>query len=101
MGATNFIHTVEAKTAYEGFNLLVAEANQVYGRGSYTGSINTCTLGRCTKSYGKNFKEEYAEQAQEFIRNDGYGRKWESDYIDLGKLPNGNNLYMFYGWASE
>jgi hypothetical protein len=83
MGATSFIHKVTARTAKEAFDLLIAEANESHGTESYNGSINTCTMGRCKKTYDK-FNKATAKEAFKFIDDQGNGEKWTAHYIDMG-----------------
>ena len=55
MGAVSFSNSVKAKTAGEGFNILVEQALYECGHRSYNGTISTCSMGRCTLSF-KEYK---------------------------------------------
>lgn len=83
MGAQSFIHTVESGNARGGFFKLYDDATMRYGSGSYNGSINTCDMGRCKKSYAV-YSEKNEKEAYKYIDSVRNGEKWTADYIDLG-----------------
>lgn len=83
MGATNFLHEIEAYSAREGFDMLIADANQRHGTESYNGSINTCSMGGCTLRFDKHTKTN-EQKGYKHIEDKDYGNKWEADYVDLG-----------------
>ena len=83
MGATNLIHEIKARNPQKAFDALVAEANEDYGTAPYNGSINTCSLGRCTKTFDK-FNDTNMKKAMQHINDRGNGEKWEADYVEVG-----------------
>lgn len=83
MGAQSFIHTVEREDARQAFGQLYEDATAKYGSGAYNGSINTCSMGRCKKSYDV-YSEKNEREAYEYIRAMSNGEKWYAHYIDLG-----------------
>lgn len=83
MGAQAFTHEVVAKNAKEAFLALVEDADQEYGTRSYNGSINTCQMGSCKKTFDICNKENL-KKAYEFIDEKDNGSKWTADYIKMG-----------------
>lgn len=83
MGACSFTHTVISESPGFGFDSLVEEANYSHGVESYNGSINTCSMGRCTKKFDKA-NDTNRKKAYQHIREDENGQKWRADYIDVG-----------------
>lgn len=83
MGAQSFIHTVEASSAREAYESLVAEARHNRGHDSYNGTISTCSMGRCRQSYASPTKAN-EKKAYQYIEDHDNGQKWTADYIDLG-----------------
>lgn len=83
MGAQAFTHEVVARNAKEAFLALVEEADQEYGTRSYNGSINTCEMGSCKKTFD-SCDEENLKKAYEFIDEKDNGDKWTADYIKMG-----------------
>jgi len=101
MEAQSFTHEVEAKTAAIAFDKLKQKALYEHGYCTYNGTISTCDLGKCMKTFDKPSAENIAA-AYEFIENDDYGKKWVAQYIDLGVKRKGavKHTFIFYGWAS-
>lgn len=83
MGAQSFIHTIESESARNGFVTLTEDATMRYGNGAYNGSINTCSMGRCKRSYDV-YSEKNEREAYRYIESVQNGEKWYADYIDLG-----------------
>lgn len=83
MGATNFSHQVDARTAEEAFGKLIDEANQEYGTASYNGSINTCSIGGCKLRLDK-VNDTNIKKANKYIEDKDFGEKWTADYVDVG-----------------
>ena len=85
MGATNFVETVLAKTAREGFESLSENARYEYGNDGYNGTISTCSMAnRPFYIFKDSYKKSNDEKAMEMIENDDYGEKWLAKHIDLG-----------------
>lgn len=85
MGAINFLQEVKSESPRKGFNSLVAEADYEYGNRDYNGSINTCSLGKCTMKFDKWTKTN-EKKAIDFIEDKDYGTKWIANYVDLGVI---------------
>lgn len=83
MGAMSFIERATGRTAKEAFDKLVEQANIESGEAMYNGSINTCSLGRCKKTFDK-FNTATAKEAQKFIEDNSNGEKYVANYIDMG-----------------
>ena len=83
MGAEAFCIVTENTDARKAFEALVAEARYEYGDRSYNGTISTCSMGRCAKTYNQ-FSEEILNDARKFVEDREYGQKWVAQYIDLG-----------------
>jgi hypothetical protein len=83
MGAQSFVKTITAATAQEAYQRLYDSAVYEYGNDSYNGTISTCSMGRCKKSFS-TYKAENEKQARELIDRLDNGEKWIADYIDLG-----------------
>jgi len=83
MGATSFIYKITGRTPKEAFDTLVAEANEQYGTELYNGSINTCSMGSCKKTFDK-FNKATSKEAFKFIEDNGNGEKWTAHYVDMG-----------------
>lgn len=83
MGAEAFCIVTENTDARKAFNALVEEAREEYGNRSYNGTISTCSMGRCAKTYNQ-FSEETLNDARKFVEDCEYGHKWVAQYIDLG-----------------
>jgi hypothetical protein len=83
MGAQSFVHTIEAASASEAFNRLVESAIYHHGNDSYNGTISTCSMGRCKKSFSDCSKKTEKE-ARDFIEAQDNGEKWIAHYVDLG-----------------
>lgn len=84
MGAASFCKSITAKTASEGFDYLVEEAEHEYGHDSYNGTISTCTLGRCRKQFDKLTKtslKETEKLVDKYLNNNS---KCIADYINCG-----------------
>jgi hypothetical protein len=99
MGACNFVLMANGKSASEAYNTLVDYAVYCYGHDPYNGTISTCDLGRCTLSFA-NYEAKNEAEAYEHVKSRDYGEKWVADYVDLGRLKNGQHSYMFYGYAA-
>lgn len=83
MGATEFVHVIEDYSPEEAYDKLRSEASNLYGNDFYNGSINTCDMGICRKTFDK-YDETNKNKAFTLIEELGDGRKWKADYIDLG-----------------
>ncbi len=53
MGAISFVHEIKDVSAKSCYEYLVERATYEKGHDSYSGTINTCSLGRCLKKYDK------------------------------------------------
>lgn len=85
MGAIGFIHVIESTSIKEGFDELVAEAEMLYGREPYNGTISTCSLGRTVYSEPK-YTKTAEKKAIKYVEDSEYGVKWEARVIDLGPV---------------
>lgn len=83
MGARSFNRVIQASSAGKAFDELHDSATYEYGHDSYNGTISTCSMGRCIKSY-KTYSKKNAQEAQKIIENMGCGEKYRANYIDLG-----------------
>ena len=83
MGAISFIKTVEARNANDGFSMLVEDARYSRGHDSYNGTISTCSMGGCVKTFSTYNKKNETE-ARKIISDKDNGVKWVAQYIDLG-----------------
>lgn len=101
MGAIGFTNMVEARTAQEGYNRLVKQAQYEYGHDHYNGTISTCELTRCRGKFDIATQENI-DKAYEMVEKDDYGQKWEAWYIDLGPKKKGlkKHVFLFYGLAA-
>lgn len=84
MGAISFVLEGIGVSASSVFDSLVAKATYEHGNDPYNGSINTCNMGRMTKSYPKYTKTR-EESAIKFANSDmkNVGKR-VANYIDLG-----------------
>lgn len=83
MGACTFYKTCEAETARKAFEELTGDAAYEYGHGRYNGTISTCSMGRCVKTFAE-YNKDNVIIADKIIKDLGCGSKWKADYIDLG-----------------
>ena len=83
MGAEAFCIVTENTDARKAFNALVEQARYDYGNEPYNGTISTCSMGRCTRSYDQ-FSQEVLEEAYALVESREGGQKWVAQYIDLG-----------------
>lgn len=83
MGAQSFRHTITAATPEEAYQRLVDSAIYSHGNDSYNGTISTCGMGCCKKSFN-NYNEDNIIIAEKLIGDLDNGQKWVADYIDLG-----------------
>ena len=83
MGAEAFCIVTENTDARKAFETLVAKAREEYGNRSYNGTISTCSMGRCTRSYD-HFSREVLDEAYALVESRDGGQKWVAQYIDLG-----------------
>ena len=83
MGARSFNHVIQASSAGKAFDMLHGSATYEYGHDSYNGTISTCSMGRCVKSYGV-YSKKNTQEAQKIIEDRDNGEKYRADYIDLG-----------------
>ena len=83
MGSVSFTKTVLAATAGEAYDMLKEEAEHENGHNQYNGTISTCDMGRLRKSFPV-YNDDSKLATREFIRQDGNGRKWVADYVDMG-----------------
>lgn len=84
MGAASFVHIEEGFSIREVFERLGSEAIRCHGSDPYNGTISTCSLGRCARSY-----PEWSKALEDQVVNDLNNRmnswhKWSADYVDLG-----------------
>ena len=85
MGAQSFCTTIIAENARQAFEMLTGEATYEKGHDHYNGTISTCSMGRCRRSYN-TYSKKNEKEAYEFIEKDGNGEKWVASYIDLGVI---------------
>lgn len=83
MGAQSFYHTIEAYSPQQAFQMLYDDAVYERGNDPYSGTIATCGLGSCQKTFS-TYKPENIEEANAIINRLEYGQKWRADFIDLG-----------------
>ena len=84
MGAASFMHIEEGFSIREVFERLGNEATRCHGSDPYNGTISTCSLGRCARSY-----PEWSKALENQVVNDLNNRinSWHkrfADYVDLG-----------------
>jgi hypothetical protein len=102
MPSIEFQDTISAKTADEGFQLLIAEARAEYGHRDYTGTI----------AEKKSFRMEQPRKDETPLacftrctadRNHWSREKWgPAACVDGGPDPKrkGLRIFYFFGWAS-
>ena len=83
MGAEPFVIKEKGRSIGEVFDKLVEEATYNDGHDAYSGSIATCDLGRCVKSFD-TYNKDNEIIARHIINEKSNGVKWRADYIDLG-----------------
>ena len=83
MGAESFIIKEKGRSIGEVFDRLVEESIYDNGHDAYSGSISTCSLGRCVKSFD-TYDKDNEIVARHIIKEKDNGVKWRADYIDLG-----------------
>lgn len=83
MGARNFCVIGEGRTASDVFDCIVENAQYEHGHDRYNGTISTCNLGRCTKTF-ERFSKMNVEEARQLVEKEDYGEKYVAKYIDLG-----------------
>ena len=83
MGAQSFIHTAYAETAGKAFDELYNDAVTRHGNDSYNGTISTCSMGRCIKTFASPTKTN-EQAARKLIEERDNGEKWTAHYIDMG-----------------
>lgn len=84
MGAESFCFVEEGRNASEIFNRLAEECRREYGDNPYNGTISTCSLcEKPAKTYSV-YSPEVEEDAYRFVESQGFGEKWDANYIDLG-----------------
>lgn len=84
MGSTNFFQSITARSASEGFDYLVEEAEHEYGHDCYNGTISTCSLGRCRKQFDKLTKTSLKETEKLVDKHLSDTSKGSADYINCG-----------------
>lgn len=96
MGAETFTVKSNGKTAKEAFNNAVEEAQYDYGHAGYTGTIaEKSNFVMFTLPEGKD-AEEYAEEVIE--KGD---KRINDKWGPAGCIDCGDELYLFFGWASS
>ena len=83
MGAQEFCHTIDAFSIGEAFDRLTERAVYEKGHDMYNGTISTCSLGRCKKTFDKPTQKNI-KAAYKLIEELDGGDKWVAHYIDLG-----------------
>lgn len=84
MGATNFLHFANAKTAKAGFYQLTEDAIYEYGNDGYNGTISTTSFVGVTKTVADKYTKTAEKAAVKYIENHDFGRKWECRAVDCG-----------------
>lgn len=95
MGASNFFHMAEGKTANEAFEAARDEALYDYGHAGYTGTIAEKHGFIIIKAPDGETPEEHAEKLMA-EDDDRISDKWGP----AGCIPCGENKFLFFGWAS-
>ena len=100
MGAQQFENKVSAKSAREGFDLLVEEAQYESGHGGYTGTIAEKSDYKMVTPKTGESPEECVERCLE--DDDHFCQdKWGSSAcVDFGETE-GVHTFVFFGWASS
>lgn len=83
MGADSFVVKDSGRSVSEVFNKLVEDAVYEFGNDCYNGTIATCDLGRCIKSFD-TYDKDNETFAKYIIKEHHNGVKGRADYIDLG-----------------
>lgn len=107
MGADIFMVSVAAKNATKAFRKAVEEAQYDYGHAGYTGTIAEKDSFVMIPFDGEGF--ETAEKYAESLIDEGDKRindKWGPVGCIMVKdnrfqVKKGQNLYLFFGWASS
>lgn len=98
MGATNFVTKAKGKTAEEAFRSAVEEARYEYGHGGYTGTIAE------KHDFIMIRKEQVTDEEAKKIIDDIFGADKHEEVCDkwgkAGCLKVGEDVYVFFGWAS-
>lgn len=105
MGATNFLNTISARNAKEGYQALVDEAREEHGSRGYTGSIaETRGFRMVTLRAGESIAACEERVIEAAVHNDGApGAKWgPAACVELGPDPDAPELrrFVFFGWAA-
>lgn len=84
MGATNFIESIDATSARDGYEALCRQAEFECGHDPYNGTISTCGFYGVAHTTGERHTKTSEKKAMAIIEREDYGRKREARAIDCG-----------------
>ena len=103
MGSCDFTTTSTGKTAQEAYNKAVDRASDEYGSDPYNGTISTTRGFTMVPCSGKDIAAIHKWIDQQLERTAKWGKCHCTEIPPLNgeKIPEGQKLFLFAGWAAE
>lgn len=99
MGANTFENLAKAESAEAAFRYCVEEAQYDFGHAGYTGTIAEKDSFVLINEPKVNSVDEARALANKLI--DEGDERIDDKWGPAGCIPCGDNLYLFFGWASS
>ena len=105
MGAHNLSDRAVGKTMREAYDSAVANAEHEHGHNAYNGTISTTEgFHDRTRRYEELLKKHGDDEGEQKWYEEAWDNttKWEEAWGAKAKVnKDGDNLYIFAGWAAE